>query len=136
MTEVEILALTVYGEARGETYLGQLAVAHTILNRVKNPAWWGSTIAGVCLKPKQFSCWDDPNRVHIMRASLDDQALRSCLRAAISAMDNIEKDLTGGADHYHVTNMPVMPGWRDTSKITVEVGRHTFYKLRAGGVDV
>lgn len=62
----DILARTLWGEARGESPVGQIAVAWTIQNRVndgKAKSWWGEGYAGVCQKPYQFSCWsrNDPN---------------------------------------------------------------------------
>ena len=62
----DILARTLWGEARGEGAAGQIAVAWTIRNRVfdgKTNSWWGEGYAGVCQKPYQFSCWNktDPN---------------------------------------------------------------------------
>ena len=62
----DILARTLWGEARGESLAGQIAVAWTIRNRVndgKAKSWWGEGYAGVCQKPYQFSCWNknDPN---------------------------------------------------------------------------
>ncbi len=62
----DILARTLWGEARGESLAGQIAVAWTICNRVndgKAKSWWGEGYAGVCQKPCQFSCWNknDPN---------------------------------------------------------------------------
>ncbi|PWK42197.1 hypothetical protein C7534_1054 [Pseudomonas sp. OV226] len=50
----DILARTLWGEARGESLAGQIAVAWTIRNRVfdgKTKSWWGEGYASVCLKP-------------------------------------------------------------------------------------
>ena len=67
--DVDALARTVFGEARGECLSGQEAVASVILNRVafsgrRGGYWWGNTVYEVCHKPWQFSCWNqnDPNR--------------------------------------------------------------------------
>ena len=64
----DILARTLYGEARGEKIAGMEAIASVILNRLafsrqKNGYWWGNTITEICRKPYQFSCWnqDDVN---------------------------------------------------------------------------
>ncbi|VVO24210.1 hypothetical protein PS723_04459 [Pseudomonas fluorescens] len=66
----DILARTLWGEARGEGLAGQIAVAWTIRNRVndgKAKSWWGEGYAGVCLKAWQFSCWNknDPNYAYL-----------------------------------------------------------------------
>lgn len=55
----DILARTLWGEARGESLAGQIAVAWTIRNRVNDgnaKSWWGEGYVGVCQKPYQFSC--------------------------------------------------------------------------------
>ena len=62
----DVLARTIWGEARGESSAGKVAVAWTIRNRVfdgKEKSWWGEGYAGVCQAPWQFSCWNktDPN---------------------------------------------------------------------------
>ena len=82
--DTDILARTIYGEARGESISGQEAIASVILNRVafakrRGRYWWGNTIAGVCLAPWQFSCWNenDLNRKIIERA--DDADIGFCI---------------------------------------------------------
>ena len=55
---VELLARLVNGEARGESYEGQVAVAAVILNRVKSPKF-PNTIASVIYQKGQFSCVTD-----------------------------------------------------------------------------
>lgn len=59
----QLMSLTIYGEARGESYEGKVAVASVIMERVKHRAWDGEDIQEVCLMPYQFSCYlpDDPN---------------------------------------------------------------------------
>ncbi|MDY6408142.1 MAG: cell wall hydrolase [Pseudomonadota bacterium] len=81
-SETEILAKTLYGEARGEGISGLEAVANVILNRVKHPCWWGKSIQEVCLKPMQFSCWntDDPNRKKLMEDLSADPVFNVCRR--------------------------------------------------------
>lgn len=61
--DIDILARTIYGEARGEPWEGKIAVAWVVRNRAERGGWWGDTIREVCLKPWQFSCWNetDPN---------------------------------------------------------------------------
>lgn len=57
----DILARTLWGEARGESLAGHIAVAWTIRNRVNDgraKSWWGEGYTGVCQKPYQFSCWN------------------------------------------------------------------------------
>ncbi|MBC8157732.1 MAG: cell wall hydrolase, partial [Alphaproteobacteria bacterium] len=79
--ELDIMARTVWGEARGEDEIGKIAVAHVIKNRAKHPKWWGKTIMEVCLKPWQFSCWNkkDPNREKMDAVTTNDPTFKLCL---------------------------------------------------------
>ena len=62
--DVDILARTIYGEARGETDEGKRAVGLCILNRYKSKKWFSAnTIAEVCQKPLQFSCWNKNDQI-------------------------------------------------------------------------
>ncbi len=63
--DLNVLAQTIWGEARQDGVKGMIAVGNVIKNRVEaNKAMFGQGIRGVALKPKQFSCWNpgDPNR--------------------------------------------------------------------------
>ena len=57
-SDVQLLARAVNGEARGEPYEGQVAVAAVILNRVKHPSF-PNTIAGVIYQPGAFTAVSD-----------------------------------------------------------------------------
>jgi len=56
--DIKLLARAVHGEARGEPYIGQVAVAAVILNRLENPAF-PDTVAGVLFQPRAFTAVDD-----------------------------------------------------------------------------
>jgi len=64
--DIRLMANAVYGEARGEPYVGQVAVAAVILNRTRNPAF-PNTPAGVIFEPRAFTAvadgqiWLTPN---------------------------------------------------------------------------
>ena len=76
-SDLMIMAKTIWGEARGESYSGQVAVAWVIRNRAERGGWWGNTIREVCLKDQQFSCWNhnDCNRAQIDSLSPNDPQL-------------------------------------------------------------
>ena len=57
-SDVQLLARAVNGEARGEPYEGQVAVAAVILNRVKHSSFPNS-IAGVIYQPGAFTAVSD-----------------------------------------------------------------------------
>ena len=131
-TETDILARTLYGEARGEDLKGIEAVAAVILNRVRyaaagGPRWWGRTVREVCLKPAQFSCWNaaDPNRAKLTGDLADDPAFAICRRVAVRAIKGILPDPTHGATHYHA--LSVNPRWASALIPTAQIGNHLFY---------
>ncbi|PTQ51121.1 MAG: Spore cortex-lytic enzyme, lytic transglycosylase SleB [Brockia lithotrophica] len=56
--DIDLMARTVYGEARGEPYVGQVAVAAVILNRLRHPAF-PKTIPGIIFQPGAFTSVSD-----------------------------------------------------------------------------
>ncbi len=57
-SDIQLLARCVNGEARGEIYEGQVAVAAVILNRVRHPSF-PNTISGVIYQPGAFTAVAD-----------------------------------------------------------------------------
>lgn len=135
--EVDVLARTLWGEARGEGATGMEAVASVILNRVevarsKGGFWWGNNIIQVCQKPYQFSCWNknDPNFKKLTSVTSDDMHFATALRIARRSLLGFVKDSTYGATHYHTFN--ILPHWAKGQKPTTRIGRHIFYTLIEG----
>ncbi|WP_273129068.1 cell wall hydrolase, partial [Bacillus weihaiensis] len=64
--DIKLMSNAVYGEARGEPYVGQVAVAAVILNRV-NSSTFPNTVSGVIFEPRAFTAvadgqiWLTPN---------------------------------------------------------------------------
>lgn len=128
------MARTIYGEARSEPWLGQLAVAWVIRNRADRPSWWGHDVESVCRKPLQFSAWnsDDPNLPILQAATLEAQPFRQAWRAALTAYDRAEADPTNGATHYHTLTAPSFartwpPAWALQLVPRAVIGGHRFY---------
>jgi len=57
-SDIQLLARAINGEARGESYEGQVAVGAVILNRVKHSSFQ-NTIAGVIYEPGAFTAVSD-----------------------------------------------------------------------------
>lgn len=132
--DIDIFARTVYGETRGEygsSGPGALiAVANVILNRFKRAGRYGKTMTEVCLKPRQFSCWNqnDPNRILIQNENLEtDPLFNICLVVVKKVIEGVWPDLTRGSDHYHASSC--LPYWARSRKVKLHLGRHIFYKL-------
>jgi len=129
LDDLWVVAKTVYGEARGSTWVGQLAVAHVIQNRTRDRRWPG-TPSAVCKQRKQFSCWNqgEVNNWPMLMADLDDPAFMRCYAAAVTVFCTEDIDATGGANHYHTDSIS-LPNWADAGKETGRIGSHIFYKL-------
>lgn len=131
MTPTEVLARLIWGEARGESLRGQVAVAFVVTNRVKRAPRYGADLIEVMLKPWQFSCFNlsDPNRTMLEDPSRY-PGYSQCLTVASLAVQGLLSDPTGGAVLYF--NPEIVPGgwpasW-DPKKalVTVKIGRHVF----------
>ncbi|MBL6934012.1 MAG: cell wall hydrolase [Alphaproteobacteria bacterium] len=133
---VDVLARTIYGEARGEGLRGMEAVACVVMNRVRHAQnrraigarhWWGDHVAAVCRKPFQFSCWNtnDPNRDKLFSVSAEDALFAICRRVARRAVASVLDDVTRGATHYHAKG--VFPLWARGRAPSADIGNHLFY---------
>jgi N-acetylmuramoyl-L-alanine amidase len=106
-------------------------VTRVILNRFE-AKYMGATITAVCLRPWQFSCWNekDPNSRIVKEVTLASPAFRVCLRAALNALDahfTSKPDPTRGSKHYCVKDMLIMPSWARGHMPAAEIGSHAFF---------
>lgn len=124
--DFEIMAKTIFGEARGETHEGQVAVACCILNRFKSGKWFaGKSIADTCQKAWQFSCWNenDPNR-----AVLESLTFPTYSKYFPIIEEAQREDITNGATHYYAPKVVACPKWAKGKKPCAEIGNHLFFK--------
>lgn len=133
----DILARTLWGEARGEPENGRVAVGCVIRNRAHSPVAWWRRAAGVtdpfaaaCLCAWQFSCWNDndPNRRKIEALDPADPAFRQCRAIAEGIVDGTIADITDGATHYYAKAMKPAPQWAGKLHLTAAIGGHLFLK--------
>ncbi|MHC8493632.1 cell wall hydrolase [Thalassospira sp. SM2505] len=126
--EVDVIARTIWGEARGEGERGMQAVANVIMNRAKKGGWWGNSPVEVCLKPAQFSAWNrnDPNFDLARKVTTQDPQFRIALTIAGKAVAGTLPDITGGATHYFNPNV-VLPSWASALTSLGDIGNHRFY---------
>ena len=125
-----LLAMCLWGEARGSGALGIAAVACVILNRMKLK---GTGVREVILARKQFSSFnqEDPNHDKLAYPLKygSTEAWERCASIAALALNGILSDPTGGASHYYADSMPKPPYWADEKKgwkQTAKIGGHTF----------
>lgn len=114
--ELQLLARCVNGEARGEPYEGQVAVAAVILNRVKHPSF-PNTIAGVIYQPRAFTATVD-GQINVP-ISTDSTVYKAC-RDAMNGWDP-----SNGAVYYYnprkTTNR-----WIYSREVVRVIGNHRF----------
>ncbi len=124
--DVDVLARTMWGEARGEGDAGMQAVCNVIMNRVDDGRF-GDGIQGVCLKPKQFSSWNtnDPNRARLISVTAADPAFARALVIAQAAVKRQLVDLTNGALYYYATSIDT-PSWAVNLPVVASIGQHVF----------
>ncbi|MGF1502941.1 MAG: cell wall hydrolase [Paracoccaceae bacterium] len=121
------LSEALYFEARGESLLGQIAVAEVILNRADSGDF-PDTVCGVVQQNEdqmhacQFSYRcdgksDEPE---------DPIAFERAGKVAWVMLRGKPRILTGKATHYHATR--VSPDWASDYVRTARIGEHVFYR--------
>lgn len=109
-----LLARLIYGEARGEPYVGQVAIAAIVLNRVKS-SQFPNTISGVIYQNGAFTVVSDGQ----INMTPNDTALR----AAQDAMNGW--DPTYGCLFYY-NPATATNAWIRQKTIHLTIGRHVF----------
>ncbi|MEG1711330.1 MAG: spore cortex-lytic enzyme [Clostridia bacterium] len=112
--DLYLMARCIYGEARGESYTGKVAVGAIILNRVKSSSF-PNTVSGVIYQNGAFTAVSDGQ----INLGADDE----CIRAAQDALNGW--DPTYGCIYYYnprtATNQ-----WIRSRPIIITIGKHVF----------
>lgn len=112
--DLKLMANAVYGEARGEPYEGQVAIAAVILNRVKSPSF-PDTPSGVIFEPRAFTAvadgqiWLEPN-----------ESARKAVQNALNGMD------PSGGCTYYFNPATATSKWIWTRPQVKKIGKHIF----------
>lgn len=112
--DIRIMANAVYGESRGEPYVGQVAVAAVILNRVESPNF-PKTASGVIFQPGAFTAvadgqiWLTPN-----------ERSKKAVRDALGGWDP-----TGGCIYYF-NPATATSNWIWSRPQVTTIGKHIF----------
>jgi len=112
--DLALLAQLISAEARGEPYIGQVAVGAVVLNRVKHPSFPNS-IAGVIYQPGAFTCLDD--------GQFYEPVAESAWRAAQDALNGW--DPSGGAIYYFNPSTATS-AWIWSRPLLTVIGKHRF----------
>ena len=112
--DLYLLARLISAEARGEPYVGQVAVGAVVLNRVDHPSFPNS-ISSVIYQPGAFSCLDD--------GQFDEPIAESAYRAAQEALNGY--DPCYGAIYYFNPSTATSK-WIWSRPLIVQIGSHRF----------
>ena len=111
---VNLLARLISAEARGEPYVGQVAVGAVVLNRVEHPSF-PNTISGVIYQSGAFTCVTD--------GQFQQPVAESAYRAARDALNGW--DPTGGCLYYY-NPRKTSDRWIRTRVVKTVIGNHSF----------
>lgn len=112
--DLYLIAKCIYAEARGEPYVGKVAVGAVILNRVEDPNF-PNTIYGVVYQPWAFTA------VYDGQITLEPDA--ECYQAAQDAMNGW--DPTYGCIYYY-NPATATSEWIFSRKVVTQIGKHVF----------
>lgn len=113
-TDEYLLARTIHGEARGEPYVGKVAVAAVALNRIKSSSF-PNTLAGVIYQPLAFTAVAD--------GQIDLTPNKDSIKAARDALNGW--DPTYGCLYYW-NPATATSKWIWSRKVTLKIGKHWF----------
>jgi len=112
--DIELMANAVYGEARGEPYIGQVAVAAVILNRINSPSF-PDTVAGVIFEPGAFTAVAD-GQIWLT----PDETARKAVLDAINGWDPSENAI------YYFNPNTATSAWIWSRPQIKKIGKHIF----------
>lgn len=112
--DVELLARLIHGEARGEPYVGMVAVGAVVLNRVKSSRF-PDTIAGVVYQAGAFDAVAD--------GQINLEPNEQSRRAARDALNGW--DPTGGCLYYY-NPATATSKWIWSREVRLNIGDHSF----------
>ena len=115
-SNLNLLSRLIYGEARGEPYIGQVAVGAVVLNRVKSSSF-PNTIAGVIYQNGAFDVVSD-GQINLVQNSTAKKAAQDALNGW---------DPSYGAIYYFNPNTATSK-WIWSRPMTVTIGKHRFCK--------
>lgn len=113
-SDYNLLARIISAEARGESYMGQVAVGAVVLNRVEHPSF-PDTVSGVIYQKGAFSCLYD--------GQFDEPVADSAYSAARDAINGL--DPSGGAIYYYNPKTATSK-WIFSRPVITTIGNHRF----------
>ena len=140
MKQAKCLATMIYGEARGESQTGKVAVAFTALNRAGK-----TTVCKVVLAPKQYSIFNDNPSLKAAALSMNLEPRQKNIIDKAGWVQSTEVaelvirkeiiDPTKGATHYLADKVMKLKGyqyprWSREYQMVAVIDNHKFYKQK------
>jgi spore germination cell wall hydrolase CwlJ-like protein len=127
LSDLQLLALCIWRESRGEMPIAKRAVGCVIRNRIAAHSFFGSSIQAVVLKPYQFSSFNanDPNSGKWPVAT--DQSWTDSLDEAEEVLGGCD-DVSNGALYYFSPPLVAPPHAWGAVVPTAHIGHLEFYK--------
>lgn len=113
-SDYNLLARIISAEARGEPYMGQVAVGAVILNRIEHPSF-PDTLSGVIYQKNAFTCLYD--------GQFYEPVSESAYKAATDALNGL--DPSGGAIYYYNPKTATSK-WIFSRPVITTIGDHRF----------
>ncbi len=113
-SDYDLLARLISAEARGEPYMGQVAVGAVVLNRIEHPSF-PDTMSGVIYQNGAFTCLND--------GQFYEPVSESAYRAATDAINGL--DPSGGAIYYYNPKIATSK-WIFSRPVITTIGDHRF----------
>ena len=119
-----LAALTIYLEARGESFAGKLAVAAVIRNRMTHKYHSDGTVKGTVLRAKQFEPWIERNPEDL-EFDQSNRKMQESLLAWNLVQDG--RNVVDGAVLFYNPTLVSTPRWAEVYQKVAKIGGHEFF---------
>ena len=119
-----LAALTIYLEARGESFAGKMAVAAVIRNRMNHKYHSDGTVKGTVLRAKQFEPWVRRSPAEVL-FDPGNRKMQESLLAWKLVQDG--RDVVGGAVLFYNPTLVNTPRWAKVNRKVAKIGGHEFF---------
>ena len=113
--DINLMAHVVYGEARGEPFEGQVAIAAVLINRLHDPAKFPHSIPGIVYQPGAFDCVTD-GQINLQ----PNQTAYKAVMAALQGWDPADGAL------YYFNPAKATSAWIWSKPEITQIGHHIF----------
>ncbi len=124
LSDEHLAALTIYLEARGESFAGKMAVAAVIRNRMEAQYQSDGSVKGTVLKRFQFQPWNQAKPEDV-RFTISPSRMRDSLLAWKMVQDG--REVVQGALLFYNPRLVEAPRWATVSHKVASIGGHEFF---------